>query len=170
MKKFITSVVILAAIATGCSKDGNNNDDVNTTDRDFAAKAWMASNFEIEVGQLAATKATNPSIMSYGQEMATEHSASKNQLQAIAADLGIALPDTLDAEQTGLRAQLIDLDGRVFDSVYIHSQVMMHQKMITQLQAEINGGRNNRLTTYASSQMPQEQLHLNRADSIAAGY
>jgi len=169
MKSTIIAVLIAAAVLPSCSKDDNQNN-IDNTDRDFASKAWITNKFEIEVGQLAVDKSSNPAIVSFGQQMLSEHQSSRDQLQVIATDLGLALPDSLDSESIGLRAQLVDFNGRAFDSVYIHSQVITHQKAIVVFQTEQNSGRNDRLKNYASEQLPHLQMHLQRADSLAATY
>ena len=73
-------------------------------------------------------------------------------------------------DHVALGAQLLTLDGRAFDSVYIHSQVSDHQKAITFFQNEIDKGNNSRLKNYANTQLPHLQEHLRIADSLAANF
>lgn len=172
MKKLLGAMLIGTIIFSACKKDhdDNNNNNTNATDQDFAAKAWMANNFEIDAAQTAIARSAAPAITGFAQSMVTEHGDAKTSLQAITNDLGIALPDTLDNQDAGIRSQLIDIGPALFDSLYIHSQVEAHQKAITIFQAEINGGMNERLKTYATEQLPHLQTHLQNAQAIAVNY
>ncbi len=172
MKKIFATLLISSLVFSACKKDhdDNNNNDLNTTDRDFAVKAWQANSFELDGAQLALTRSSNSDIMDFAQMMITDHTSAKAGLQTIANDLNIALPDTLDNEDTGVRAQLIDIGPSFFDSTYIHAQVAAHQKAISIFQAEINGGKNERLKNYATEQLPHLQTHLQEAENIALNY
>src|SRR4051812_3011792 len=120
----IKILAVLAAATTlmrfSCHHDDNDPNSVNQTDRQFTMKASMANKAEIDAGQLAATKGTDPAVVSYGQHMVEDHTTSITLLRTIAADLNLPAPDSLDAEHVALKALLLTLSGRAFDSVYIH--------------------------------------------------
>jgi putative membrane protein len=171
--KRILLVAALSAIAfVSCDDDDDDNvgNQVNSTDSDFALRANMGNYAEIQGGQLAVTKATAADVKSFGQQMVTDHTTAKTQLMDIADDLNIHTRDSLDAANMALNTQLGTLAGRAFDSVYIHSQVMMHTQTISLFQNEINSGVNTRLRNYASQQLPHLQAHLQSAQTIAANY
>jgi putative membrane protein len=173
MKKYAWATLLFAFAFCSCDKNDDNNNNgnnINSTDRDFVLNASMANTAEINAGQLASTKANDEGIKDFGQFMVTEHGTSKTQLKNLADSLQLQAPDSLDAEHVALGAQLLTLDGRSFDSVYIHSQVTDHQKTINLFQNEINNGNNSRLKDFANSQMPHLQEHLNMADSLAANF
>lgn len=172
MKKILLIAVVAVAFVS-CDKDdddNNNGNNINSTDRDFAMSATMANTAEISAGQMAVSKGTNTNITGFGQMMVSDHGTARTDLHTIANDLRLYAPDSLDAQNMALAAQLSTLSGRPFDSVYIHSQVKAHQLAILLFQNEINNGTNNRLRTYANDQMPHLQMHLQSAQSIAAGY
>lgn len=174
MKKNVL-VCALAVALTWCScdkddDDDDNNDNVNATDREFVMKASMGNTAEIDAGEMAAEKSVEPGIQDYGQMMVTDHSTALSDLKGIANDLALYAPDSLDAEHVALKAQLQSLGGREFDSVYIHSQVMDHEKTIQLFQNQVNNGRNNRLKDYANGLLPHLNHHLEKADSIASNY
>lgn len=172
MKNYLVGCLLAAALFTGCDKDDDdaNDTDVNNLDREFVLKASMANTAEIDAGQLAAANGTNEGIISFGQMMVTDHSAAKTDLQNIAADLQLYAPDSLDERHVMLKAQLMTLSGRAFDSVYIHSQVQDHQEAIALFEREADDGDNDRLENYARSLLPHLRNHLRVADSLAAFY
>jgi putative membrane protein len=161
-------VAMTAFLAIGCDK--NDDNDINQRDRDFSMKASMANFAEIDAGQLAAAKATDAGIRSFGQQMATEHTASKAELQNIASSLGLYAPDSLDAEHMALKTQLMSLTGKAFDSVYIHSQVKDHNMAIDLYDDEGDKGNNRQLRDYARNTLPHLRMHLSKADSLATKF
>ena len=122
----------MMACLISCDKDDENPPptDVSTTDRNFVVMASMGNQAEIESSQLAITRGTDTSIKSFAQMMIMDHQMAKGRLDSIATDLGLYIPDSLDAEHVALHAQLDTLSGYAFDSVYINSQVVDHQENI----------------------------------------
>src|SRR5881392_1016749 len=142
MKKvFLTGSVALIVFAS-CKKDKDNNN-VNSTDQTFLTQVAIGNKAEVMAGQLAATKATNPAIKSFGQLMVTEHGQAQTDLQNVYSSVGQTMPDTVDAEHQALMARLNSLTGHSFDTAYINSQVRDHQKTLTIFQSEINDGDNS---------------------------
>jgi putative membrane protein len=171
MKKNIIGALALAAVTVfSCDKNDDNDTDVNATDRNFTQVAAMSGFAEVDAGQLAAVKATNPGIKSFAQMMVAEHGANGSQLKMIATNLGLYAPDSLDAEHVALKAQLMSLNGRAFDSVYIHSQVSDHNKVISLFNDEQVNGNNGQLRGYADTTLPHLHQHLSSAQTLASQY
>jgi putative membrane protein len=160
----MSSAVFLAS----CDKedDTENGNAVNGTDQEFTVTASIGNQAEIELGQLAATKATNPGVKAYGQMMVTEHTAAGAELDSIAGSLNLSTPDTLDLEHKVLKAALTALSGKAFDSTYIASQVKDHQKSIMVFEQEATYGANARLKNFATKHLPHLRMHLQKADSL----
>jgi len=166
MKKvFLTGSVALIVFAS-CKKDKDNNN-VNSTDQTFLTQVAIGNKAEVMAGQLAATKATNPAIKSFGQLMVTEHGQAQTDLQNVYSSVGQTMPDTVDAEHQALMARLNSLTGHSFDTAYINSQVKDHQKTLTIFQSEINDGDNSNVKNYANTYLPHIQMHLQKADSLS---
>src|SRR5437868_1470410 len=117
-------VIIVAMLATllSCYK-GDDSYNVNQADKDFMEKAAMANTAEIDAGQIASMKGTATDIKNFGLIMANDYGLARNNLHNIAKDLKLPAPDSIDTQNFALAAQLAALDGRSYDSVYIHSQV-----------------------------------------------
>jgi putative membrane protein len=166
MKKvFLTGSVAFIVFAS-CKKDKDNNN-VNSTDQTFLTQVAIGNKAEVMAGQLAATKATNPAIKSFGQLMVTEHGQAQTDLQNVYSSVGQTMPDTVDAEHQALMARLNSLTGHSFDTAYINSQVKDHQKTLIIFQSEINDGDNSNVKNYANTYLPHIQMHLQKADSLS---
>jgi hypothetical protein len=66
-----------------------------------------------------------------------------------------------------LRNQLLALSGRAFDSVYIHSLAKDCERAFELFLQETVTGENEQLRDYSASLLPDIQLHLRMADSLA---
>lgn len=64
-----------------------------SSDQNFIRQAAMIDVMEIEAGKLASQKAIHSEVKSYGQMMVNDHTASSQQLKAIASRKGITIPD-----------------------------------------------------------------------------
>ena len=167
-KLFLTACLIGSVAFTSCDKD--DEETLNTTDRDFIMKTQVSNTAEVDAGTLASTKATNTAVKSFAQGMIGEHSTAQADLKVLGANVGVSVKDSLDAPHVALRTQLAALSGRAFDSVYIWSQSADHAMTLTNFQTEIANGQHSDVVNYASKYLPHIQMHKVRADSIATAY
>ena len=84
--------------------------------------------------------------------------------------LNLVTADSLDAEHVSLRNQLLDLSGHAFDSLYIHTRVQDYRQASKLFFEEMINGRNSQLKDYSASVLPQLEVYLHRADSLASKY
>jgi putative membrane protein len=134
----------LCCFFRACDKDDentNNGNSVNATDQQFTMMANMGNQPEMELGQLAATKAANASVKTYGMLLVVEHTPVGPELDSIAGLVNLSTPDTLDAEHKVLQQTLTGLSGKAFDTTYLSSQVRDPQKIISLFENEaVNWG------------------------------
>ena len=61
-------------------------------DQTFVMKAAQGGLAEVQLGQLAAQKASNPDVKAFGQKMVDDHTKANDQLKQVAAQDNIAIP------------------------------------------------------------------------------
>jgi putative membrane protein len=168
-KQVAMAAVILGFGLVSCSKDDNDDTQLNSTDQNFITSANLSNNAEIDAGTLAATKGNSAGVKMFGSMMVTEHTTAKTDLKSVGTNVGVAVRDTIDAPHIALKQQLsaTALTGRAFDSVYIINQVADHQATLARFDAEIGGGNHAQVRNYAMKYRPNIQNHLRMADSIA---
>jgi putative membrane protein len=168
MKLYLLGLASLVLVSS-CDKDDDDdqNQSPNSTDREFAMRAAMSNKAEVGAGALASNKADDDGIRDFGAMMVNDHTGALNDLREITNDLNLYAPDSLDAKHQALAQQLSSLQGREFDSVYIHSQVEDHQMAISLFENQANNGSNSRLVRYANDKLPTLRMHLEHADSLA---
>jgi putative membrane protein len=140
--------------------------ETNNTDRLFARLAATGGKAEVDLGQLAAQKATATSVKQFAQMMVEDHSKANAKLAELAK--AIALPAGLDPDHQAVRDKLEKLAGAAFDAAYILAQIEDHQKTVQLLQWEIGSGQDAPLQKFAAETLPTVLRHLRHAELVAA--
>lgn len=174
MRRWIYLTGLIAAIAfAGCDDeddDDNNNDmtddSISAVDSTFMVKAALSNITEVDFGGIAATKGTDSLVRAFGQMMVTEHTTAQDELEQIADEYDMTLPDTLDMQHRQIREQLMALTGYQFDSLYITTQVMDHTMTLENFETERTNGDEDNVRAYADKYQPHIEHHLELADSI----
>jgi putative membrane protein len=100
------------------------------TDADFLAKAARANRFEVVTGQLAQQRAGSTAVKELGAMFVTDHSKALADGAAVAAKLGIPVPQDLSRAQQAQVDQLSQLSGARFDRVWLRYQIAAHVKAL----------------------------------------
>ena len=130
---------------------------------DFVAKAAASDVFEVEAAKLAQTKAKNPGVKKFADEMVTAHTKSTADLKKAIADSGqtLALPTALPKD---LQDKLSDLGkAENFDKAYMDNQVDAHQAALDVLQRYAQDGDVPVIKAFAAATAPTVQQHLEKA-------
>jgi putative membrane protein len=160
------AIVISGLFIFACDDDDNDNNLASATDVEFAQKAGPANEAEIELGQVASSKGSIDGVRMFGQLMATEHKQALDELKALGERQNVTISTSVDTEHQAMKDKLMSMSGHAFDTAYIHSQVLDHQKTLALFQNEISNGKESSLKDYANKYLPHIQMHLNKADSI----
>ncbi len=154
--------------SSGTQTDAGSNTMMKSSDAKFAMKAAQGGMAEVQLGQLAAQKATNPDVKAFGQQMVDDHSKANDHLKAVASQENMTLPTTLDAKDQALYTKLQGLSGADFDKLYVKSMVKDHQEDVKQFQKEADKGKDPQIKNFASETLPVLQQHLSKIQSIAS--
>jgi putative membrane protein len=134
-------------------------------DSDFVAKAAAGGLAEVQLGQLATQKASNPDVKAFGQQMVDDHSKANDKLQDIASRKGVTLPNTMDSKDQATYDRLSALNGADFDRAYMADMVKDHRVDIAEFAKEANSGSDSDLKSFASKTLPTLRHHLELAQS-----
>lgn len=146
--------------------DAGSNKMMKSADAKFATKAAQGGMAEVQLGQLAAQKASNPDVKAFGQQMVDDHSKANDQLKAVAAKENMTLPNTLDAKDQELYTKLQGMSGADFDKSYVKAMVKDHQEDVKEFQKEADKGKDPEIKNFASQTLPVLQQHLSKIESI----
>jgi len=143
-----------------------NSGNLSSADKTFVDKAAEGGLAEVELGQMATEKASNPEVKKFGERMVRDHSKANDELKAVAQEDGITLPDHLSAKDQMLKERLSKLSGPSFDSSYMRNMVKDHKTDVAEFEREGKSSHDN-VAQFAQKTFPVLQSHLHQAEKIA---
>jgi putative membrane protein len=134
----------------------------------FAKEAAIGGMAEVEMGQLAATKAQSPDVKQFGQRMVDDHGKANNELKSLASQKNWTLPTELDQKHKATRDKLEKLSGPAFDRAYMTEMVADHNKDVAAFGRESKTGKDAELKAWAAKTLPTLQEHQKMAKEISS--
>jgi putative membrane protein len=137
-------------------------------DTKFATEAAQGGLAEVQLGQLASEKGTNPAVKAFGERMVQDHTKLNDQMKQVAQKDGMTLPTNLDPKDQALYDRLKNESGAQFDKTYMTAMVKDHEHDIKEFQKEARAGKNPDLKQQASQALPILEQHLSLAKTAEA--
>lgn len=178
--KFLLPVILLATVSCNNSNrnesdnnrdmaENENNDTFRKTsmedDTEFVKEAALGGMMEVELGQLAQTKASSAQVKQFGQTMVNDHGKANDELRTLAQQKSITLPTTLDDKHQKKYDDLAEKTGTDFDKAYMDLMVKDHKKDIDEFKDEAQDGNDPDIKSWASEKVPVLQHHLEMAQN-----
>jgi putative membrane protein len=142
------------------------------SDAQIASIVVTANQVDIDAGKLAASKATNPEIKRFGQQMVADHAGVNKQATALVTKLKVTPEDnptsqSLKAGGDKNVANLKSLKGAEFDKAYIDNEVTYHQAVIDAIDKTlVPSAQNAELKALLVKVRPAFVAHLEHAKTI----
>jgi len=136
-------------------------------EKEFMTNAARGGMLEVQLGNMAAQKASSNDVKQFGESMATDHSQLGQKLQQLASNLGFTLPTNLKPEQQALVSRLEKLSGKTFDREYIKEMVTDHANDVSVFERAATQATNADIKQFASEALPTLRDHLKMAREIA---
>lgn len=121
--------------------------------REFINEMAMTNMAEVQLGNLAAQRATSPQVKQFAQTMVEDHTKANEELKQIASQLNVQLPTELDQEHRDLEEKLSKLQGEEFDREYMSAMVDGHEEAINKVEDRAN--RASQTTSSAGTESPE---------------
>lgn len=140
-----------------------------TTDspEDFVETAARAGVAEVEMGKLAAQKATDAEVKRFGQMMVDEHTRANAELKTLAGKKNWAVPEDLGSHQSDLD-ELKGLSGADFDKAYVKLMVNDHENDVAAFASQANNSSDPDVKAFAAKTLPVLKKHLETVQTIHA--
>jgi putative membrane protein len=136
-------------------------------DRKFIEQAAGSGMFEVQVGQLASTKATDPNVKSFASMLVDHHTAANNDLIKIANARGVELPA---APPRALRQDVEKLgkkNGAEFDRDFVREVgIKAHEKDIKLFEKAGKDVKDSDLKAFVDKTLPVLREHLAMAQKL----
>ncbi|OJV39799.1 MAG: hypothetical protein BGO25_00780 [Acidobacteriales bacterium 59-55] len=97
-------------------------------DKAFVREALEGGMAEVQLGQLALEKSSNPDVKQFAQKMVDDHTKLGSEMKQVAQQLGVKPPDKPSSKAKSTMTKLQALNGDAFDKAYIKDMVKDHQQ------------------------------------------
>jgi putative membrane protein len=161
MKHAIAFGVVMAASLGFCQNLAEH-------DRNFAMQAARGGLMEVEMGKLAASKAENADVKSFGQRMVDDHSKANDALKQAVANKKINLPAEVDAKEKAELDKLSGMSGAAFDRHYMQIMVTDHKKDVAEFERAARTAKDSDIKKFAADTVPTLKEHLQQAEKVLA--
>jgi putative membrane protein len=136
-------------------------------DRKFIEEAANSGMFEVQVSQLAASKATDANVKSFASMLVDQHTAANNELVKIANARGVELPAApkralrRDTEKLGKKS------GAEFDRDFVREVgIKAHEKDIKLFEKASKDVKDAELKGFVDKTLPVLREHLAAAEKL----
>lgn len=165
--KLTTLLMASALVASGSAVSAQT-----VNDAQIASIVVTANQVDIDAGKLAASKATNPEVKKFGQQMVTDHTGVNKSATDLATKLKLTPEDNPTSQQLKSGGEenlknLKGLSGAAFDKAYIDHEVTYHQAVLDALDKTlIPNAKNEQLKALLTKTRPAFVAHLEHAKHI----
>jgi putative membrane protein len=137
-----------------------------SADERFAHHVAAVNMAEVELGKLAADKASNARVKEFANQMVTDHNKAGEELRNWATSKNVTLPTALDAKHKTVRDRLAGMSAAAFDRAYIDEMVKGHQQAVADFRKESTTGTDAELKAWAAKTLTTVEGHYKMAQDI----
>jgi putative membrane protein len=132
------------------------------SDKMFVEDALKGGMAEVQLGQLAVQKSSNPDVKQFGQKMVDDHTKMGEQMKTVAQQIGAKVPSDLSKKDKAIVAKLQALNGSDFDKAYMKDMVKDHKADLNDFTTEAQNGSSPVVKNAAmqGSQIIKEHLQM----------
>jgi len=169
-----TLAIGLLALAPAFAQNGQSGKAAGSANRlagadhTFVMKAAEGGLAEVELGNLAKDKASDPDVKKFGQQMVDDHTKANDDLKSVASGKGITLPTEPNAKHKAEYDRLSKLSGAEFDKAYMRAMVADHQADVNEFRHESQSGADPDVKAFAAKTLPTLEHHLQMAETTDA--
>lgn len=161
----LSIVIVVLAIVMGLASHAPAQT-LSAQDRAFVQKAAAGDLAEIELGQLAMQRASNPSVRAFADQAVKDHSRAHAELMALAQRRGLTAAPALDASQQAMRDRLATLSGPDFDRAYMQEMTRDHTEDVAAFERATQVVTDPEIKAWATRTLPVLQQHLALARQV----
>jgi len=157
-----------AQAGTGTRNAETRKDDqLARGDRKFIQEVAEAGMFEVQVAQLAASKATDPGVKSFADTLVKDHQAANNELVQLANAKKVELPAAPPRAMRRDLEKMGKLSGKEFDERFIREVgIKEHQKDVKKFEKASKDVKDPELKAWVDKTLPHLREHLAMAQKL----
>lgn len=147
---------------------GEGDHQQRNPDQHFIKEAAADNQFEIQTSQYVAQQAQDPQVKQLAERLVQDHRRSQQQLQQIAQQLNMKLPDEFEQWQQAKLQAMQQKHGQHLEMHFAFGQVGDHMTDILKYQYQAEHAQNPQLKQFAEQTIPILQEHLQMAQRAAS--
>lgn len=140
------------------------SDSAPADETDFIQKAATKGMSEVKFAELGVTKANDEKVKECAQMLVKDHTASNQELKAIAGELKIRLAEAADPEAEKIYEELSQKAGKEFDKAFLERMATCHERAIALFEAAKKLAKAEQVTAFIEKTLP---VLKNHAEHIA---
>lgn len=157
-----------AGLQTAQAEEHESRGQLSAKDYKFVSEAAKGGMMEVDLGRIAAQKATDPSVRTFAQRMVDDHSKANDELKQLVAQKGAVLPESSTRKEEKMTEHFNRLSGADFDKAYMKAMVKDHKTDVKEFQKASEKSDDVDLKNWAAKTLPTLQEHLQMAESAEA--
>lgn len=135
-------------------------------DSKFAVDAANGGLAEVQLGEAAQSKGSDPKVKEFGKMMVTDHTKANEELKTLAASKNITLPTAPSEEMMKAAADVTEKSGKEFDKAYIAQMKKDHDKTIKLFEDGQKNCKDPELKAFIEKTLPVLRTHKEHIESI----
>lgn len=174
MKRYLTlSLVLSVLFILGCNSDDSIEQakeqsmqqfeaaGVENMENDalFAAEAASANLLLVQLSDAAVNRGVSPEVKNFAQRAESTHRQMNNELEDVARQANIVLPQTLGNADQEIYDELMEKKGIAFDVAFIRTMREQHKDLLRRYDDIAENGTSMALKQFASKQLPLLRQH-----------
>jgi putative membrane protein len=142
------------------------------TDAELLGLLNATNDAEVEIGTLAASKATDPQVKAFGQRIAGEHKALKSEVDALGQSMSVTptIPGNDEGIVESRRKAFADLTakpaGKEFDEAFLEHEISLHRKILDEVNDALDRSPNAQVRALLEKARTGLQAHLTAAQEM----
>jgi len=137
-------------------------------DKKFIMKAAGGNMFEVEMGKLAADKASSQDVKDFGSKMVHDHGMANDELKGIASAQNVDVPTGLNPMHQKMYDDLNAMSGKSFDEAYLKDMSKAHKMDDALYMKEGDGTDDTALKNYAMKTDKVIKMHISMLNDVMA--
>jgi putative membrane protein len=139
---------------------------VEKADANFAVEAANGNMIDVQLSALAKTKAVNSRVKHFASMMITDHMKIDKDLQKLATEKNITLPQALSDEAKNDINRLSKKDKSDFDGSYMHMMLTDHKQLVDKFEKAATDCKDPELKSFINETLPVLRKHRDSAAII----
>lgn len=139
---------------------------ISGSERDFLVEAGSGHLAEIQTAQIAQQRAGSTDVQNLAQQMIQEHTRLSNNLQQVAQQANVSVPNQLSSQHQQDYDRLVKYSGQEFDRQYLQHLINDHQRDIDRYQRMASQASDPNVRAYAQQTLPSLRQHLQQVRDV----